>query len=126
MFWLVTNRNIQAMASGATSPTSLFGQLLKMPIRPPKLPGPNLHGGSSDKRLSRLLTNFLTLADVAGRSEARHISGSWLQQYLASIDGSRIHCYGLVRALLQGIDRSVLIARGLIPPALVKQQTVGV
>jgi esterase/lipase superfamily enzyme len=51
------------------------------------------------------------------------------------VDGISVHssyfhtnqsnCYGLMRALLQGIDRSVLIARGLIPAALVKQQVVG-
>lgn len=34
-------------------------------------------------------------------------------------------CYDLMRALLQGVDRSVLIAKGLVPQALVKTQNVG-
>jgi len=52
-----------------------------------------------------------------------------------NVDGMSVHssyfhtdqsnCYGLMRALLQGIDRSVLVASDLIPTALVKHQVAG-
>jgi esterase/lipase superfamily enzyme len=35
------------------------------------------------------------------------------------------NCYDLMRALLQGVDRSVLIGRGVVPQALAKTQTQG-
>ena len=34
-------------------------------------------------------------------------------------------CYALMRRLLQGIDRSVLINSGVVPPGLLKQQSAG-
>ena len=34
-------------------------------------------------------------------------------------------CYPLMREVLRGIDRSVLISRGVVPDALVKTQVVG-
>lgn len=50
-----------------------------------------------------------------------------------AVGGMQVHsayfdvqpCYDLMRALLQGIDRSVLIGRGLVPAALSKTQSAG-
>ena len=49
------------------------------------------------------------------------------------VDGMAIHgeyfnpteqkCYALMRAVLEGNDRSVLIARGLVPPPIPRQQS---
>lgn len=38
---------------------------------------------------------------------------------------NKAKCYDLMRDVLRGSDRSVIIAKGLVPPALVKQQTAG-
>jgi esterase/lipase superfamily enzyme len=54
---------------------------------------------------------------------AANVSG--LDVHSSYFDTKESNCYGLMGELLRGIDRSVLVAQGLVPPALTKTQVVG-